>query len=366
MSIIVFAGPSISQDTIKRYLPNADVRPPAKQGDIYIAAQENPKIIALIDGFFERVPAVWHKEILYAMSRGIHVYGSSSMGALRAAELDSFGMVGIGDVYQQYASSTLEDDDEVALIHAPANLRYQPISRAMVDLRYDLSQAAERNLISTSLATRIEHDLKALWYPNRNLEALYEFARSYLSQEELNTLTLFLGHNPPSLKNKDAIALIQTIASIDLAALPAKVVDFTFNENDAWQTLIIDVEREKQVEVVKTFDIHRSLQNESEWVSKLRAGALAHAEQNSIDETPWIRTSFLRIATKWQCLKEDGQPDFQKVSQAIHSIDMTVAQFDQWVVREARLLAYAQQTQSCEEQKQDALFEAYMKVLNQA
>ncbi|WP_104400245.1 TfuA-like protein [Vibrio penaeicida] len=360
MSIIVFSGPSISIDDIKHHLPDADIRPPAKQGDIYIAVQEEPKIIALIDGFFERVPAVWHKEILYAMSRGIHVYGSSSMGALRAAELDSFGMVGIGEIYQQFTSGKLEDDDEVALIHAPAHLGYQPISRAMVDLRNDLSRTTERNLISTSLATCIEHDLKALWYPNRTLEALYEFAKPYLSQEELNSLTLFLGRNPPSLKNKDAVALIQIIASVDLAALPAKVVDFAFNENDAWQTLIINVEREKQAEAVKTFDIHRSLQNESEWISRLRAGALAHAEQNSIDETPWIRTAFLRIATKWQCLKEDGQPDFQKVSQAIHSTDMTVVQFDQWIVREARLLAYIQQTKISEEQKQDTLFEAYI------
>jgi len=52
-------------------------------------------------GYFEIVPTVWHKEILWAMDRGIHVYGGASIGALRAAELADFGMTGIGQIYEQ-------------------------------------------------------------------------------------------------------------------------------------------------------------------------------------------------------------------------------------------------------------------------
>ena len=59
-----------------------------------------PAVIGIIDGYFEIVPTVWHKEILWAMAQGIHVFGAASIGALRAAELDAFGMRGIGRIYE--------------------------------------------------------------------------------------------------------------------------------------------------------------------------------------------------------------------------------------------------------------------------
>ena len=70
--------------------------------------------IGIIDGYFENIPSVWHKEILWAMSQGIHVFGSASMGALRAAELAPFGMEGVGAIFEAYRDGWLEDDDEVA------------------------------------------------------------------------------------------------------------------------------------------------------------------------------------------------------------------------------------------------------------
>jgi hypothetical protein len=63
---------------------------------LYRAALAHPAAIGVIDGYFEVVPTVWHKEILWAMAQGIHVFGAASIGALRAAELDSFGMRGVG------------------------------------------------------------------------------------------------------------------------------------------------------------------------------------------------------------------------------------------------------------------------------
>lgn len=349
MSIIVFAGSSIAIDDIKHHLPDADIRPPAKQGDIYIAVQEEPKIIALIDGFFERVPAVWHKEILYAMSRGIHVYGSSSMGALRAAELDSFGMIGVGEIYQQFTSGQLEDDDEVALIHAPAQLGYQPISRAMVDLRQDLQRAHKHDLLSQEHTQAIEKQLKSLWYPHRTPEALYQFAQPLLTEKQLESLKHFLGNNVISLKRQDALSLVKKLEIIDTTTIPAKQVEYTFNENDAWQTLINDVENEQQAKAANLFDVQAHLEKEVETDSKLRAAALAQAKQIGLSSQPWIQPAFKKIATEWQCIDEQGTPDFEKVSRTLHLLGATVTQFNQWVEREAFLLAYCEYTELTEE-----------------
>src|SRR5688572_32760283 len=51
---------------------------------------------------------------------GVRVFGAASMGALRAAELQPFGMIGVGQVFQAYRRGHLTDDDEVAVAHGPA------------------------------------------------------------------------------------------------------------------------------------------------------------------------------------------------------------------------------------------------------
>ena len=123
MNAVAFLGPSLPQDQAKTF-GDAILLPPARRGDIVRAINEHdPEIILIIDGYFEQVPSVWHKEILWALSQGRTVAGAASMGALRAAELDQFGMLGVGRIYQAYSCGTFapfdeafEDDDEVAVL----------------------------------------------------------------------------------------------------------------------------------------------------------------------------------------------------------------------------------------------------------
>ena len=118
--IVVFLGPSLSRARAEQIL-EADFRPPAKRGDIYRAAREGAGIILLIDGVFFQECSVAHKEVIYALEAGAKVLGASSMGALRASELDIYGMVGVGKIYEAYKMGDLVSDDEVASysIHSP-------------------------------------------------------------------------------------------------------------------------------------------------------------------------------------------------------------------------------------------------------
>src|SRR5690606_31846846 len=99
MTVVVFLGPTLPVDAARAEL-DAIYLPPAGQGDVYRVAREQPFAIGIVDGVFESVPAVWHKEILWALARGIHVVGGGSMGALRAAELARFGMQGVGRIFE--------------------------------------------------------------------------------------------------------------------------------------------------------------------------------------------------------------------------------------------------------------------------
>ena len=107
MRACVFVGPTLRAEDLA---PDGDivVLPPVAQGDVYRAAQAQPSAIGIVDGYFEGALSVWHKEILWAMVEGIHVFGSASMGALRAAELHPFGMRGIGRIFEAFRDGELE------------------------------------------------------------------------------------------------------------------------------------------------------------------------------------------------------------------------------------------------------------------
>ncbi len=165
---IVFLGPSLSLAEARRIV-QADFRPPAGQGDIFRACAAGPPAIALIDGIFRDAPTVRHREILWALSQGIPVFGAASMGALRAAELSSQGMIGVGLIYRWYRRFALLPDDAVAVTHAPAELGGQALSGALVDIRRSLKAAVRRGQLSGEVAAGHLRRLTDLPFPERHL-----------------------------------------------------------------------------------------------------------------------------------------------------------------------------------------------------
>jgi len=164
--VYVFLGPTLPHEDAALEL-DATYLPPVAQGDVLRLCAEKPAAIGIIDGFFESVPSVWHKEILYAIHAGIPVFGASSMGALRAAELYPFGMVGVGAIFEAFRDGRLEDDDEVAVIHGPAELGYTSLSEAMVNIRRTLSDAVADRVLTAETALRLESIAKELPYRER-------------------------------------------------------------------------------------------------------------------------------------------------------------------------------------------------------
>ena len=71
MRAIIFAGPTLPLRFRPAAEPGIEWRSPVRQGDVYRAALTGPAVIGVIDGYFEIVPTVWHKEILWAMAQGI-------------------------------------------------------------------------------------------------------------------------------------------------------------------------------------------------------------------------------------------------------------------------------------------------------
>lgn len=176
--VYVFLGPSLSHEKAINILPNVNYLPPIKCGDIFSILRYRPRLIAIIDGYFEHTAAVWHKEILQAIKQEIIVFGASSMGALRAAELHSFGMSGVGKIFEMYRDGIIEDDDEVALLHGPADVKYLPLSEPFVNIRTTLTKAIEEKIISSEEANILIVLGKNKYYKERNLQKIIEQAQT--------------------------------------------------------------------------------------------------------------------------------------------------------------------------------------------
>jgi len=213
MSILVFTGPTLSESDVRAVL-DAEVLPPVAQGDVLRAAARRPAVIGIVDGYFDTLPAVWHKEILWALREGIAVYGSASMGALRAAELSAFGMRGVGAIFEAYASGSLEDDDEVALVHGPPDSGYRALSVPMVDVRATLAAAADAGVVTAATRDRLVALVKALFYPDRDYRRMLADGKAAgVPAGELEALAAWLPSGRRSAKRGDALAMLEAIRS---------------------------------------------------------------------------------------------------------------------------------------------------------
>ncbi|MER8072988.1 TfuA domain-containing protein [Streptomyces sp. NPDC094034] len=184
-----------------------------------------------MDGYFEHVPAVWHKEILFAMSEGVKVLGAASMGALRAAELHTYGMVGIGGVFARYRDGVLDGDDEVAVAHEDEASGFRAVSDPMVNIRAALECAAASGQISQATAARIAVIGKSMFYPERTWGCLLRSAAFEVPDVELDRLRTFLDDRKPDLKRDDAMQALQACRTSALSE-PARPPAFV--RTNAW------------------------------------------------------------------------------------------------------------------------------------
>lgn len=233
MRAVIFAGPSLPPEARRDYGLDIDWRPPVRQGELYRAALDRPAIIGVIDGYFEVTPTVWHKEILWTMAEGIHVYGAASIGALRAAELDVFGMKGIGRIYQDFRDGVLEDDDEVAVLHGPEELGYPPLTEAMVNIRATLAAAVRDGILSAALAAELTAIAKSLFYKERTYEGMLRTAMAgYPGPEDF---ARWLPGGQVDQKRRDALALIEAVRVHLTAGGDPLQVSYRFADTTAWK-----------------------------------------------------------------------------------------------------------------------------------
>jgi hypothetical protein len=229
MTIIAFAGPSLPPSERDDY-PGIAWHPPCEAGDLLRLDVRASDIACIIDGWFDHRPALRHKEILELLARGIAVIGASSIGALRAAEMTAFGMVGIGAIFRGYASGRLTGDDEVALIHGPETWDWRPLSVPLVDVRATICHALRSGAAGRVEADALLRSARAIHYVDRTWTDI--LASAALPAPTISRLDHWLRDNAVEQKRIDAHACLHAaIGAGDVRPDPVSPVRTVFLES---------------------------------------------------------------------------------------------------------------------------------------
>jgi len=220
MTSVIFLGPTLSVSDARAILPDAIFLPPLGQSELISAVSAyNPDVVGIIDGVFFQNQSVWHKEILHTLSLGVRVYGASSMGALRAAETHSFGMIGVGEVYKMFTEEGCLDDDEVALAHGDERDGYNKVSEPMVNIRFTLSSPFAKDRIVRATREKCVSIAKGIYFPERTIpRILSELEKSHVDGHILVQVKDLFANHYVDIKAEDAKVLLRRIQSEPYAA----------------------------------------------------------------------------------------------------------------------------------------------------
>ena len=252
--ICIFLGPTLPEAEARELL-NASFEGPARQGDV----DRGARIIGVVDGYFESMPAVWHKEILWAISQGVAVYGSASRGALRAAELAAFGMIGVGAIYESYRDGVFEDDSEVAVRHGPRESGYRVGSEAMVNVRATLQAASRAEVLTARTRAQLLELAGLTFYPDGHYPGLLEAARREgLPEAELSALESWLPEGRVNQKKLDALLMLRAIAEASASDRELPPASFELAESKYWHAAL-NAARSPQPAPASSFDLRAAL-----------------------------------------------------------------------------------------------------------
>ncbi|SBT42605.1 TfuA-like protein [Micromonospora auratinigra] len=224
MTDVVFIGPSLPADEVDRLLPDAVVLPPVAHGDLLRLDVGPGDRVLIVDGFFLQHPPVRHREILDLLDRGVTVAGAASMGALRAAELWPFGMRGVGEVFRLYRDGVVTGDDEVAVVHGPAEYGHRILSEPLVNVRVALRRAVDAGVLDAGEADLLLALCRELPFRRRSYHALERTA----PPEAAGVVDRFLTwhrRDPWDAKSADARLLLAMAADDAPELCPAHAGD---------------------------------------------------------------------------------------------------------------------------------------------
>ncbi len=203
-----FVGPTLPPDA--RPDNGFVYLPPIRHGDLFALAPDPGDQILIIDGVYQHFAPIRHKEILAQLGRGVRVAGAGSLGALRAAELDGFGMRGFGHVYAQARAGLLVADSDVAVLHADDSAGARGLTLPLVAVRHAARELSGSGELDAGAAAEVERLATGLHFTERSARSLLHHAGPAREAVEAVLARIALRGD---VKRQDALLALRSLAA---------------------------------------------------------------------------------------------------------------------------------------------------------
>ena len=151
-------------------------------------------------------------ETLHAIGSGINVYGCSSMGALRAAELWPQGMIGMGLIFELYRGGLCWRDDEVAILHHPSD--FHTFTVPLVNIRVLLMRLRAWGWPHWRAADQACDELAECWFGDRTIGRVLDTFANHIGAGPTEILEHLITDEDWDQKRRDAISTIAYVHAI--------------------------------------------------------------------------------------------------------------------------------------------------------
>jgi hypothetical protein len=133
------------------------------------------------------------------------------MGALRAAELHRYGMLGFGAIFEAYRDGLFDADDEVGMVHGEAEDGYPVFVDALVNIRASLRIAVTAGVLDQPTADRLITVARRLPFTARSWQTLLQLAD--VGTHRIQVLARQLRELRIDQKHTDAMTALRSLAA---------------------------------------------------------------------------------------------------------------------------------------------------------
>lgn len=209
MKIKIYSGLSLKKSEVSALASNFDFSGPVGRGQLLNDIKAGYHIIGIIDGVFHSQLAVSPSEIMDCLRNGISVFGSSSMGALRAAEIDVYGMIGVGSIYEFVKYDKNFEDDFLAQTFFDEKL--SGASVPLIDIYLELRYLVAKGKLTKSISNLIYRHYRDTHFSLRQSLDLADFIKKSPLTNKLSSKIIKKITKPTNFKHRDGLMLLKEI-----------------------------------------------------------------------------------------------------------------------------------------------------------
>jgi TfuA protein len=210
VQIRCYSGLTINATDLRAHLPGAEMAAPLARGDLLKAIKDECNVVIIIDGKFHHSLSVSPSEIMDGLRAGIRIYGSSSMGAMRACELEPYGMMGYGEIFNLIKAQRAFRDDLLGQVFMPDAPDRAHL--AFIDVYFNCETLRKQGKLRADDVRRVTKLYSSLHYSERSPYMLRDLCKNaFESRPRVLRLIERAATRMGSQKKRDALGLLSKV-----------------------------------------------------------------------------------------------------------------------------------------------------------